>query len=857
MTDWQILDSDKFPQEPPEESSGTRSRWRWLGLVGGILLCLGLIGWLALRNQLAENRTALRQDLAAFILEEETQRFLQNHPQIEGLITTNAPTSWLQAYRRQFSDNPPEQPPDTVQLKTIDFDGTCALVTVGLDTGQQLRTYCLDGPQWRRAPVPASAWGDEPMMVEIAGNLQLRFRPRDKTFGLRLSRQLERFSEAMDQWAFRPGAVGRPAFIFEPPLEIIIEPHELRPPVVAQEPRRIVLNSPWLTPAKAGLSGEATIRLALARLLLRRVGPFVEISQDELPGTSRFMAAAQTVVAARLMLSPEEQAALRREWGRQMGEAWVTPLLGDLLYLDQPPPAQQLEAAAHLLVDHLYQSRGPATLALLIHRLPLASSWDELFSTTLGETAFTVAQQAATEAGLSPPRATGPDPLPLTATFSRVQLKPTGGSHVYATWGGQNLPLLVELPTSVPFRTGDGQFVPANCVPPGSQLEIEGHWLERPQRLAATQMTVRAFRYLEITPAPKDTVAYLLVGQALDEGEEAASQRRVYPGTRSYLVASNSAMAYSVVALRPNGTLQSMLDLAPNLQIRPLPIASGGQPHFVLVLDIPDCGRSWILHFEPQQGITGQWLSPLPPMQWVWRPDRQAPIFFRRKGDAPGYDILETDDSLALEAVGVSKLPLLFIGWHTQAGQLVAVNSWFGETYIGLFDLASGDLDNMVRPRYQPLRFRRLSPNGDWLVHLAGVQNLFGPPDRLDVMSLSGQPDTTLIQVGPGEGLGEPVWSLYLEQLAIAVVAGSVTDGDELRPTRLLVARPAQPEQYTVAARAAPGELLGTPVFCAGGTLLYPVEAANRYHLRRQMPGQPSAETLLSLEQPFQPLACP
>jgi hypothetical protein len=37
--------------------------------------------------------------------------------------------------------------------------------------------------------------------------------------------------------------------------------------------------------------------------------------------------------------------------------------------------------------------------------------------------------------------------------------------------------------------------------------------------------------------------------------------------------------------------------------------------------------------------------------------------------------------------------------------------------------------------------------------------------------------------------------------------------------------------------------------------LLYLVETADRYELRRQQPGQP-AKTLFSLERPFYPIGC-
>jgi hypothetical protein len=205
--------------------------------------------------------------------------------------------------------------------------------------------------------------------------------------------------------------------------------------------------------------------------------------------------------------------------------------------------------------------------------------------------------------------------------------------------------------------------------------------------------------------------------------------------------------------------------------------------------------------------------------------------------------------------VGVSSGPLSFLGWNVEAGRLVSTASWFNETYIGLFDMASGQLTPMARPDYQPLQGRRLSPDGSWIAYLGGIRNILGPPDRLDALHLIQETDVTLIQVEKGEGLWLPAWSLYLDQPYLSVLAGPVV-GADLERSRLLIASPEQPNDFTLIAQAAAGEELASPVFCSDGSLLYRVERQGRYRLQQQRPGLP-AKLLLEFDRPLWPIACP
>lgn len=854
MTEWQILDSDNFSDMPPDDPEPEHARpwWRWLLLAAGILAFLLLVGLLTLRGQLDDGRTALRSDLSAVIFEEETQQLLGNAERANEFMLPTAPRTWQRAYRRLFSGADTLPPPGSAQLQEIDFDGRCAAVTVTLRGSPHLRSYCLHNEQWRRAPVPQSAFGRAQSVTNVTNGVQLHFRPRDRAFANALANDLQQFYADMSQWNFKPGAVARPPANADRPLEIIIEPQDLAPPLIANEPRRIVLNSPLLVVSNNALSGQSAVRLALAKILLSRNGPFVEISETSLPGSNNFLQAAHTVVAARSFLSADAQAVLRNEWQAQLGGQWVSPFFAKLPGVDSPASERQIEVAAYLIADYIYQTAGPTTLGVIIHQLPLANSWDRLFQRTLNRSTHEIEQEAAAYAQAKP----GPDAslrantLPGPAKLLKFDNLAAGGDRLYVEPSGHPHPVLVELPPQVNLRTAAGAFLPAGCALPGATLKIDGEWLEAGRRLRATQVTVQNIVPNTIATAPDDTVAYLIAG------EIEAATNTIYPSTKSYLVARRASAEQALVAMRPNGTLQPLVGLTPSLQILPLPIPPGGEPHFLLVLDTATCGRSWFLHYRPGQGITGYWLAPLPPMQWVWRADHQDMMFFMRREGALGYEIYQSTGTLALEPVGNSAGTLVFLGWNTQSGRLVATNSWFGEVYIGLFDLQSGNIMPLVRPRYQPLRARRLSPDGSWLAYLAGIRNLFGPPDRLEVLNMLNDVESVLIQLEPGQGLEPPTWSLYWEQQALAVLAGPIGEDDRLQPARLLVAQPGRPDSVSVVAQAARGERLAMPVFCADGSLLYRAQQNGTYRLVRQPPGL-RAQTLLTLNRPFQPLACP
>jgi hypothetical protein len=331
------------------------------------------------------------------------------------------------------------------------------------------------------------------------------------------------------------------------------------------------------------------------------------------------------------------------------------------------------------------------------------------------------------------------------------------------------------------------------------------------------------------------------------------------PNNRPYIRAETLSPSETFIALRADGSLQPLLTLQTGMRLVPLPIAAGQSPHFLFQFDRPNCERSWFAHYEPEHGLSQQWFGPAE-TQWVWRQDRLEPLFFEDDAGRRNYYLYESDQTHVYASAAGSDRPVALMGWHAATQQPVVVFIRSGNPLLGLLDIETGRISNPVLPDLRGLETRRLSPAGEWLVYPANPRHLFGSSNRVDVLDLSQDRRATLIELAADQRLGHPVWSLYLEQPQAAFVAGPVGEpveqgNDTFRSIRLLVAQPDHPGEYTLVTEVNPGERLATPRFCRDGSLLYRVEQAGRYHLRRQRPGAP-AQTLLTLGYPVRPLAC-
>jgi hypothetical protein len=443
--------------------------------------------------------------------------------------------------------------------------------------------------------------------------------------------------------------------------------------------------------------------------------------------------------------------------------------------------------------------------------------------------------------------------LPLPAVLRRVTERPGGGSVAQVDLPGQAGPLLVELPSGLQFRTADGAYLPPGCAFPGTRLEVDGDWLEVQRRVLASQVTVAEIKPLVIEPAPADTAAFLVWGEA--PADDPPELERVFASTQSYLITSRLPLPQALVALRADGTIQPLTPLSPTLQIRPLPATPDNAVQFLFIVDQPGCDFSWFVRYDSRLGLTGQWFVPTEATRWVWRPDYQDLLFFKYNADRDVYDIYNTWDMASLRPVGSSTMPMVFTGWHAETGNLVFVRTWMGTMAIGLLEPETGSMSRL-KIYVHPLRARQLSPDGAWLAYLTGTDNLFDPPYRLDVLNIDTRDERTLIQGDENKRLGPPNWSRYLADPRLAVLAGPLVKGDRLRPTDLLLASPHEGSEVVTVATAGPGEQLAIPVFCSDGGLLYRVDTEDRHRLVRYTPGG-QAQTLLTSDLPFLPVACP
>jgi hypothetical protein len=364
---------------------------------------------------------------------------------------------------------------------------------------------------------------------------------------------------------------------------------------------------------------------------------------------------------------------------------------------------------------------------------------------------------------------------------------------------------------------------------------------------------VQEFTPLNLAPAPADTVAFLLTGDLPSEPELAAQS--VFPSSRPFTTVNEFLMPRTLAALRQDGAILPITPLSRTLRVTPLPVPAGETTHFMFVLELPDCDRSWLSHYDPAIGITGQWLGPAQPMQWLWRADQADLLLLDSRPGGSGHNLYRTDGQSSIQPAGKTDTLISVAGWHQKSGQIVFVKrAWQGATGIGLLEPDSGAMQR-AKVYVSPLYARRFSPDGNWLAYLTGVSNRLDPPYRLELLNLETLAESTLVRVGGDEAIGPAVWSPYLDDPRVAVLAGRLAEDGLLRPTRLLVADPDRPDHYEVAVEVAVGEELAGPAFCADGGLLYRVDEAGQYRLMRQSPGQPP-ELLFTSNRPFRPLAC-
>jgi hypothetical protein len=123
---------------------------------------------------------------------------------------------------------------------------------------------------------------------------------------------------------------------------------------------------------------EETVRLVLAKALVRRANPASTELPSNLPGVVRFLQAAQTIAALHLMPSLEA-------WPASNDKGWTATF---------SPYLPSRKDSFYLMADDIYRQCGLQTLMDIVQRLPNTSSWDDIFQHRLNRSSFILDNEA-------------------------------------------------------------------------------------------------------------------------------------------------------------------------------------------------------------------------------------------------------------------------------------------------------------------------------------------------------------------------------------------------------------------------------------------------------------------------------
>ncbi len=828
MAQWElIIDDEAFPESTPEQQpkpSPKRSK-RWFWALGFLLLCL-VVGSLIFRNRVTAQRAAIQADLTARIFEEENLRLYNDQSAINRLIISDAPESWQISYRRNFPLL--VESISQVEITDLTFDGTCALVNVTLSNIPQIRNYCFIEQKWQRAPVTEDHWGAVQAIIVLDSGLQIRVFNEDQAFGEALAQDLDLFFEQLNRWGFEIS----PSLTT---LQISIEPHDLDDVIVAERENRLVLNSPKVLPFNGRDPSEVVTRLALGNFLLDQINPAIENS--DLPDVGRVQDALQDVIVTQL-LTPNYMPLRQEIWLTEIDGQWASPFFTDLALIENYNVTERAKLTSRLAMNYIFQEKDLDTLGQILQNLPQTTSWDVLLQTLTEQNAIEFEQHLATrilpkqsiliEESLVAPT------LPITVTLTEPIIEP---QFIKAKYLDQRHPLRLDVAKDILLQTPTKTPLSWDCIIRNERVtvSVDGTWLEANRRIAVDQIILTEVVPPLLPSAPTDTIAYLI------DGTRAAPQ--------------------SLIALANDGTIDYLSAIWPGLQFSPLPQAPDQPLQILFIVTPSNCeDRQWFVLYDPTQGVIQQWLSPPETIRSVWRADQRDIIFSTQS-------LGETQQMLYQSSKSLFPKPLLelangrpsynFFGWNIDNQQLVFSRNWVGDTLINFLDIDTGEALPLLRPRFQPPRGRRLTPDGRWFSYMAGVRDAVGPPDTLMVIDLNNEVEPIRFGIESDTGLTSPRWSNHLGQTRLAVLTGPNTAIHSIEPNRLWLIDFDQPDPtFEIIVQAAQDEKLASPVFCGDGSLLYVVERDGEFHLQQQHPHL-RAKTLLTQSRAFYPIACP
>ena len=560
---------------------------RWLQVLLKILAVLlavalviaAVIGW---RYYSVHQR--LKKDLTEVIRTEEHLRALGGINAAADLIIPSASDSWRFRYLSSIRARK-GRPEPKVQVQSVGYDGVNARVKVLVDGVRQFRHYQLyTGKDWRRAPFIAKGWGNK-KTIEDAGGFKVIYWDEDEAFAQALAADLPDLVQLMRGAGLTPAS-----------SDLAIVPGEFgelaRP---AQEMDGIVLNSPHvdlIPETPGGLSAQQMLRLSLAGEIVGEARKQVLVTSD-LPGAARLQNAIDDVLAWH-WAAGEIPAVTLAAWRDEMKGHWVSPATGlppDLI-TQLPPDAP--DAAARLMMAWLLRKEGPDALFALSASLPDAKTWDEAYDQAVGKTAAQVEQAAAAMAqqpGAALPEWPQPSAGDAPQKVTLLTTSPDASGRLMARTLAGDVVLLQPEPDAA-FVMADGSTLQYGCVAPGSQVQVQGRWMD-----AGLRLTYRSITLDQAVLPP------VLRTPPLDSNAEALAwrYRQDDKGSRPQL---------ALVQLSPGAITKDIAYPYPGAAPYPPTLSRSGRSPLLFWQQNLHCNRNWILAYDPDQGIIDSWLAP-------------------------------------------------------------------------------------------------------------------------------------------------------------------------------------------------------------------------------------------------------
>ena len=558
---------------------------RWLRIllkILAVLLALGMVvaGVIAWRYYAVHQR--LKKDLTMMIQEEERIRSLGGINAVPDIIDPQAPKSWRFRYLSSVRARKGRPEPE-IRVTKVEYDGFDSRVTLLADGVRQYRHYRLyAGKNWRRAPFIARGWGYK-QTIENAAGFEIIYWDEDEALAQELANALPDLAAIMQRLGLAPETT-----------RLMIIPQEfgdlVRP---AKETRGLVLNSPhvdWIDVPLPGLTPQQTLRAELGKHLMADARGQTPVD-SHLPGAARVQNAIDEVLAWQWAVGDAPDASIAA-WTATLEGHWISPVTGmpPNLLTQLPPDAS--DAAARLMMAWLLRKKGPDALLALSAALPQAESWDDVYAQVVGLTAAQVEQ--LTRQWMQHPQnvqanktvaGAGPPPKTITLLTTRPDAK---GRLLARTPTG--LTVLLQAEPTARFTMTDGSGIDLACVAPGTQVRVQGRWLEEGLRLEFSEMIVEQ----AVLPPALRTPPALPDAELLFWRYHQDKKGRI----------SNLRLEREL----PGGITSILARPVPS----PFPAVLSPRDEALLLVWRQDarCSRAWLSAYDPEQGIVGSWLAP-------------------------------------------------------------------------------------------------------------------------------------------------------------------------------------------------------------------------------------------------------